>query len=441
MNSIKLLVVLYIANALFSSTFAAKPGEEYDMITDDGAWCWFADPRAVYYEGDHQKTYIGWVDESGDIILYSYDSKTHEMQTANLHTKLHKDDHANPSITILPDGRIRVFYSHHFDKIHRSRVTVLPEDISVWEPETEIDLNKTTEYPASFKRGVCYSNPRILSEENNRLYIHWRGIGFKPNLAYSDDMGQTFSPAKILIQPKSNNDNGQRPYIKVGYNTKDTIPFVFTDGHPRNEPLNSVYYVAYRDGAFYTVDNKKICDYNKLPLSPESATKIYNATSETGRAWVWDITQDANGYPVIVYTRHPKETDHRYHYVRWSGSKWIDTELCKAGKWFPETPDGAIEPEPHYSGGITIDHSNPNIVYLSRAINGTFEIEKWQTKDDGEHWLSSPVTKNSKNDNVRPFVVLNSTKDKGIHLVWMNNEKYIHYTNYKVSIRTSTDLK
>ena len=68
--------------------------------------------------------------------------------------------------------------------------------------------------------------------------------------------------------------------------------------------------------------------------------------------------------PVIVYVRFTKEKedmDHRYRYVRYiDGVGWRDRELAQSGPWFPETPDGTTEREPNYSGGLTLDHSNPN---------------------------------------------------------------------------------
>ena len=48
-----------------------------------------------------------------------------------------------------------------------------------------------------------------------------------------------------------------RPYTKVYSKGDDKIHFTFTDGHPRNEPLNSIYYVCYKNGAFYKADGTK----------------------------------------------------------------------------------------------------------------------------------------------------------------------------------------
>ena len=41
----------------------APTSESYQSLTLNGAWCWFSDPRAVYYEGLHNRTYAGWVDK------------------------------------------------------------------------------------------------------------------------------------------------------------------------------------------------------------------------------------------------------------------------------------------------------------------------------------------------------------------------------------------
>lgn len=41
-------------------------------VTSEGAWCWFADPRALHYEnekGTINKTYVGYIDIHGNIKM------------------------------------------------------------------------------------------------------------------------------------------------------------------------------------------------------------------------------------------------------------------------------------------------------------------------------------------------------------------------------------
>jgi hypothetical protein len=418
-----------ILNALIIvfTTLSCSTKELPNVLTKDGAWCWFSDPRGVRAD---DLTFIGWINSDGDVVVSKYDHKTSQLDTTVVHEKLQKDDHNNPSVLVRNDGHVLVFYSKHNPAPTYLAISKKPYDISEWQPAIKLYLNDTTNYPKDYNNTYCYTNPHQLTAENNRIYNLWRGMGFKPNISYSDDGGQTWQPGKIVVHPEDVYQH-RRPYTKVSSNSRDKMHFAFTDGHPRNETQNSVYYACYHDGAFFKADGGKITDYESLPFTPRQASLVYDATKTDHRAWVWDVAGDKNGFPVIVYARFLEETDHRYYYTRWDGEQWTNTELCASGKWFPQTPAGETEPEPHYSGGIILDHSDPSTVYLSREINGVFEIEKWTTKDNGKSWKSTAVTENSLLDNVRPFVVRNSTEGQGPHVVWMKNHRYLHYTNYQ----------
>ena len=80
--------------------------EDYAFITNDGAWCWFSDPRAIYV---NDKMIGGFVDKEGSIWAFSYDPATQERQQYKLKDKFDYDDHANPSVMALPDNRIAIF--------------------------------------------------------------------------------------------------------------------------------------------------------------------------------------------------------------------------------------------------------------------------------------------------------------------------------------------
>lgn len=396
-------------------------GSSYNTLTDDGAWCWFSDPRAVYYEGKYKRTYVGWVNKAGDIVIAQYDNKTKKVTTNTLKYALESDDHANPAILLRNDGRLIVFYSGHGSRDMFYRIMKNPEDISIWSDEMKVGTNTEGKY------GITYQNPYQLSKEENVIYLFWRGGNFKPSFSKSKD-GINWSPAKTLIEGK-----GDRPYIKYDSDGIEKIHFAFTDGHPNNEEKNSIYYAYYCKGAFYKANGTKIKDIDALPINPREADVVYDANVSGARAWIWDIAIEPSGNPVIVYAVFPKETDHRYRYARWDGRKWNDFEITSAGRWFPQTPAGKEETETFYSGGIVLDHSNPSVVYLSRQINGIFEIEKWTTSDGGTKWISEKITNNSKKNNVRPLVP-RGHKQKDAELIWMYGD-YIHYTKYNTALK------
>ena len=79
---------------------AAYDAESFRSVTFDGGWCWFSDPRAVYFEGKHKRTYTGWIDSYGAIHIAYYDHDTHEIKSKVLYDKLETDDHDNPVILI-----------------------------------------------------------------------------------------------------------------------------------------------------------------------------------------------------------------------------------------------------------------------------------------------------------------------------------------------------
>jgi len=398
-----------------------RTGEHYKKLSDDGAWCWFQDPRAVTVEGKHRRTYAQWMTSEGKLQVGYFDHDTGEIQVVTLKENWDIDDHNVGSFLVLPDKRLMVFYALHDKTGLFCRTASYPENINQWENEVIIDDS----------HHITYSHPVYLTEEN-RYYVFYRGPSWKPTFSTSSD-GKIWSQPQILIEETGRESHDIRPYIKIVSDGKSTICFGFTDGHPRDENENSIYYLKYHKGRFYRVDGTMIGTIDHLPIEHKHTTLVYDGRETKVRAWVWDIALDKQGHPVIAYTRLPKETDHRYHYVRWTGKEWLDIEICPGGKWFPQTPREEKEPEPHYSGGMALDHSNPSILYLSRPIKGIFEIEKWSTSDKGNHWISDAITENSKTANVRPVVPRGNIGKKD-HLLWMHGN-YIHYTNYHTDIR------
>jgi hypothetical protein len=356
----------------------------------------------------------------------SFDHDTGEIKHIVLKENWDADDHNTCSFLVLSDRRFMVFYARHNKQGLFCRISLEPEDIGQWGDEITV-----ADTP-----GITYSHPVYLAEEK-RFYVFWRGESWKPTFATSGD-GITWSPPRILIQDEGRETRDIRPYLKVASDGKSAIHFAFTDGHPRNEPENSVYYLRYERGDFFRADGVRVGAMESLPVPHRRSDLVYDGRATGIRAWVWDIAADANGCPVIAYTRLPAETDHRYHYARWTGESWLDTELTPAGGWFPQTPPDKQESEPHYSGGMALNHANPSRVYLARPVGGIFEIEKWTSSNLGKSWSSQAITARSEKLNVRPVVPQGYSGTDNL-VLWMHGE-YVHYTNYTTDIRM-TEIK
>ena len=81
--------VALVLVGVLGATLLAAPGADALPLRRreagvSGAWCWFGDPRAVYYQGAHRRTYVGWIDRAGSIQVSSYDHDTGVRVTATL---------------------------------------------------------------------------------------------------------------------------------------------------------------------------------------------------------------------------------------------------------------------------------------------------------------------------------------------------------------------
>jgi hypothetical protein len=365
------------------------------MEVGSGAWCWFADPRAVTTAG---VTFAGWIDGAGDVRVTKLEGEL--VTTSLLHTGLGVDDHNNPALLLRSDGRLQVFYSAHGGPQMYFRTS---EDGIRWDAERRLGTN------TAGNRGYTYPNPVQLAGENGRVHLFWRGGDWNPAVSTSPD-GLAWAPAATLIRAPR-----QRPYVKVASDGQETIHLAFTDGHPR-ETATSLFYARYTAGAWYRADGRRIA---APPFTPADADRVYDVTRHHDHAWVHDVAFDADGHPRIVYAVFRSATDHRYRHARWTGSAWEDRQLTPAGGFFDE--DGA---ETQYSGGIVFDHADPDVIYLSRVIGGQWEIERWR----GPAWTHGAVTSGSTEKNVRPFVARG-----GGPPLWMRGA-YLNYRRYRTAV-------
>lgn len=379
----------------------------------DGAWCWFGDPRAVRVATPRDMTFVGWISRGGSVKVGAYDAATGAMRSTVVGA-MFADDHSSPSILVEPDKRLTVFWSAHNGSSLYYRTSRQPESISGWGPVNAIAGN------ARGGLGFTYPNPVTLSAERDRLYLFWRGAAWASNYTTRGPAGHWRRAGDLIANP------GQRPYLKVDSDGRDTIVFAFTDAHPRNA-LTSVYYMSYRSGWLRHTNGRAIARMDGRAISPRAADVVYNAHATGISSWVWDVALDRRRHPVIIYATFPSAEDHLYWYARWTGAAWVSHLLTHGG---PTISPGTIEGE--YSGGMALDHSTPSIVYLSRKVHGSFEIERWITPDGGAHWNHTTVARKPGADDLRPVVARGS--DGGpMSLLWLSGH-YGTYTSYATRV-------
>jgi putative BNR repeat neuraminidase len=204
------------------------------------------------------------------------------------------------------------------------------------------------------------------------------------------------------------------------------IALAFTDGHPRNA-LTSIYYAAYRHGSLWTAGGRRIARLGAPPIPPRRAQVVYDARATGVPAWVWDVAFGRRRRPVIVYATFPQGGGAVYWYAVYNGRHWVSHRLTAGG--------GSISPgtiEYEYAGGLSLDRSDPSVVYASVEVHGGWEIQRWITPDGGVHWSHSTVVAADATQNVRP-VVPRGYDGGPMGLLWLRGP-YGSYTNYRTSI-------
>ncbi len=415
-----------------SFRFRCAAGESFPLLAKTGAWNWCQDPKAISIDAPEPRTYAGWVDGAGNVVATCYEHASGNQTTQVLHDSLEVDDHDNPAFLVWPDGRLSTFYTPHGGARRSAaepamyvKTTAFPNEFTYWLPEHRLQTNTEGSW------GWTYPNVCWLADEGpcGRAYLFWRGGSGGPAVSYSID-GDDWSQALPLLAGA-----GTRPYLKAASDDVDTIHLALTDGHPRGEPHNCIYYVCYEAGSFFRADGTPVRRLDQLPMAVTELDLVYDAAKEGAPAWIWDIAQDAEGYPVIAFTTFPSPQDHRYQYAVWNGTEWIRSEICPAGSWVVAVDDSLPDAreELWYSGGIALDHSDPRVVYLSRPVAGIYEIERWTTCDSGSTWIAEPVTCGSALDNTRPCVPRGHLLG-GPDVLWLSGE-YRHYREFETSVR------
>jgi hypothetical protein len=404
-----------------------KPGAGFHCAGDSGGWTWYNEPKAVYYEGTHKRTYFGWVNQytaDGMVRVAMFDHETNQTVVHIMKTKYAADDHNHPAIIVRPDGRLLVFYTGHGMGGRGMNVAISrdPEDISAFTSDTELFKIDTM--------GIVYPNVMFLADEGTqgRYYLCFRGLYNMPCWVHSDDWGKTWSKV-VKFFHSINAPEGHRPYFKFCSNGKDEIHMVIEAWHRRYNP--PVYYMKYKKGAFYEPDGRRVGDTTNLPIYNSALDTIWNPNTSGRTMTCWDIALDSSGVPVFVADIFINSSDnndwslnHNYYYYRWNGTKWFSKHLVNSGH--------AIGGEAGFSAGLTLDHENPNIVYLARqygvlkdsltfssVTDTTHEIEKWVTHDQGATWDTFPITRNSVKKNFRPCVPRGHKAGGKFELMWM----------------------
>lgn len=360
----------------------------------DGIWCWFADPRGIFHDG---VTYYSYTNRAGSVFIAAYDHETRIQTIHELDDRTVYDDHGNPAILIRPDGRILVTWGGHVDNELWVTVSNTPGDISAWsEPQNIAAPSELVSYPS-----LCY-----LSSESKVYLLSRNGSSQDGDWCYrtSSDLGGSWSEPVTML------DYGSASvYIKFATDSADTIYFAASQSESNTHANVAAFY--YEDDSFWKPDGTEICTTATLPMSESDLDMVFNSTTEGYPAWIWDVAVEGGDIAVVYAIFEEPSSEHTYEYARWSDGAWTCTELVGGGNMTA----GASY---HYSGGIYLDHSDIDTLYLStKRLGDWLQIERWTTETEGATWSYTAITQDSGCKNVRPFVVWNHSDE--LEVMWV----------------------
>lgn len=413
-----------------SATASPAQPSNYD---NNGAWCWFNDPRAIELGG---KTTFSSMTNTGQAQLTQTDANG-VIATFTVATGERVDDHSVPSVTNLPDGRLIVFWTQHSVKgvPVRYRVSRYANEITNWGPTHMLPTQINGQSPTNSE--YSYPDP-VVNPADGRLYLFWRA-GIRPGplaITWTSLSDLThWEPAHVLMQGVS----PQRPYWQLDYDGHGGINIAITDGSP-NETVNNVYFVNLhrasngRLGLFTTQGTKYNAKLRHYVSNGPWTVHTYNLdvvqhASADYNGWLWDLAHTSQGYPIIATVGLPNQNHGYARYVTWTpATGWVNRLVTDMGGTIA-TPTR----EPNYSPGMAIDHANPGSIYISKmSADGHREISQYVTTNAGRTWTITPVTQDSTVDNVRPVMPRGATG--GINSILFMSGTYVHWTDYHTEI-------
>jgi hypothetical protein len=395
----------------------------------DGVWTWFNDQRAILLNSG--KVAIGANTRNGQPVIAQNESNG-LITRGILHARIGVDDHDNPALLRrASDGKIIAHYcGHGSDANYYQRISSNADDISTWGSETNIG---TQFVGAGSIDKFAYANLFQLTGESNKLFSFFRAkfsadaSDWTTHYSTSSDDGATWAQGARLFW-------SGRPYFKAARNGTTRIDILLSQGNPTDTPGSpcNIYHCYYEGGAFYTSAGISM---GSPPYTTSQPTVVYDSTSSGLPAWNWDIVIDGSNNPVACFSVFQTATDHRYHQARWSGSAWVDHEICAAGRDIYPIADRS---EIYYSGGVITDPDDVNTVYCSRQVdgngnidtsNGVFQLFKYVSADNGATWTGTQLTFGTEYC-FRPYIPIGSRT-----LLYCTGS-YTSYLNYRTRIES-----
>lgn len=318
-------------------------------------------PRALELGGE---LVYGAIDSiSGS--LYVYEGGTlHSVGSTPI-----ADDHNAPAVLAFSDKPPIVAWTrHNQDGVVRYRLGSVNADFTSLGSEQTLNTSSLASYTALF-REPSSNHLLLLSRDGHRYWKFWE----------STDYGATWSGIQTLIDFGV----GAQGYVYAGQNGSVLNCACFDHWSVGSGDHNAYFFqIHLDDGDITTIGGVSIgnLDGTSLPLAPADLDVAWSPEAGKNMRIVTAASGATNPEIILVDWDDATDDNARYHYVRWSGSEWVDNVICDAG----ETITGSIDAG--FGGATFPEPTTGGVVYLCREAAGNWHVEKRTTADNGSSW-------------------------------------------------------
>lgn len=387
-------------------------------------YCWFTTSHAVY-NAAADKTWVGVVTSTGSGTTSSVieiDNSTLATSVTNVGTQYRMDDHNEPAILILPDGKLLTASTYHgysSDKTITFRRSTNAYSATTWDSPVEFTANDLTTYA------------NLYQSTNGSIFCFFREGG---NWSYvkSTDNGVSWGTVVRFIDRATSVQIYAR--FAQSKSNANIIQILNTTGHPQNEQGVDCYgmYFDCSTEKFYQLNGTEITATK--PFATNSGTVIMTSTYPDN-LWIEDVTTDSSGNPRYLLTFYPSGDTNTWmtkdvYYADWSGSA-INAPYKLYTSSSTKLVGGTTQQAYPALSAFAYDQ---NTIFASIETAGICEIFKYVYDTDNEVWNSTQITYGSTVDQWRPVSVMKS--GKGLSVFWLNKASYTTYSSYSQTLKS-----
>lgn len=346
-----------------------------------GAFGGIGGPGLAYHSGT---TYLGWVNDAGQVQVASYDHATETVSSpVTIATTTAPDGviHNAPAVLVRDsDKRIMVAWVPEHGSVNIA-VSTNAEDVSAFDAAVQIHSDDNFDY--------C-SLIQLRDVANQPIYLFTRpnSGSSTARLSYtkSSDDGATWSAVQELVGPVATND----VYWRVASASLDRIDLFVTSTDRSEANPSALYHFIFEADTLHQSDGTEVA--GPYPVAASAGSLVHDNTDGSVEAYGW--AYDESGLPsCVLLVYDAANSTNLVRVARWTGAAWDVTPIDDTNGWV----NGF-----RFDSGATMAHDDPGLIYAAVKVGSKFEIIEYRSTDDWATWTETAITSGSSLDNTMP---------------------------------------